>query len=205
MLDVIGTAFILLDEAGHVVYMNQPARMLALEEDGLRVCGDRISPTHSFQIAAFQTLVAAARQNGRQGAIALARRSERRSLNVLVSPFNRVNRCLSTARVSLLVTDPESVVNFPDDIFRALYDLTPAETEIANGLLTGFSLEDIAKLRKTALTTIRSQLKTLLGKTKTRRQAELIWLLASLPTTTEYRSFLVLKCQIHPIGCQTGA
>jgi DNA-binding CsgD family transcriptional regulator len=90
----------------------------------------------------------------------------------------------SLARVLVLATDPEVKVNFPDAILRALYDLTPAETEIANGLLTGFSIEDLALLRKVSVATVRSQMKALLGKTDTRRQTDLVRLLSSLPRTT---------------------
>jgi DNA-binding NarL/FixJ family response regulator len=87
--------------------------------------------------------------------------------------------------VLVLVTDPEREVSFPDTVLRELYGLTTAETEIANGLLTGFSVEEIAQLRRVSVATVRSQLKPLLGKTGTRRQADLVRVLSTLPRTAQ--------------------
>jgi len=79
------------------------------------------------------------------------------------------------------VTDPEKPTYLRDDLMRAHYSLTPAETEVANGLLTGYSLEEIAALRRVTVGTIRDQLKNLFGKTGTNRQADLVRLLLNLP------------------------
>jgi len=183
MLDASGTASILVDGDGRVVHMNRPAQVLAGAADGFRMCADRISPADSFKRTAFRALVtAAANDPGEEGAIILDRRSEKRPLLVLVSPFRHAAHGLA-ARVLISVTDPELVVSFSDAVLRAFYDFTPAETEIANRLLTGNSLEKVAELRRTSLTTVRSQMKALLRKTDTQRQAELICLLSSLPRT----------------------
>ncbi len=45
----------------------------------------------------------------------------------------------SAGEISLLVTDPEKLFSFPDDALRALYRFTPAESEIANGLLMDYT------------------------------------------------------------------
>jgi DNA-binding CsgD family transcriptional regulator len=81
----------------------------------------------------------------------------------------------------LLVTDPESSFNFPDDALHMLYHFTPAETEIANGLLMGYSAEEIACLRRVSTATVRQQIKSILDKTGTRRQTEMVRLLMTWP------------------------
>jgi DNA-binding CsgD family transcriptional regulator len=81
----------------------------------------------------------------------------------------------------LLVTDPERPVHLRDDLMRSQYGFTRAETEVASGLLTGYSVEEIAALRHVSVATVRDQLKRLFGKTGTKRQAELVRLLGSLP------------------------
>jgi DNA-binding CsgD family transcriptional regulator/PAS domain-containing protein len=188
------TASILLDEDGALIYMNNAAKALAQEADGIRLHGDQIAPTDATQRMALRSLILAAaapNRPGPGGAIALDRRSGKRPLQVLVSPFLPLGGERSPARVLVLISDPESVVQFPDAILRSLYDLTPAETEIANGLMTGFSLEEVALLRKVSVTTVRSQMKNLLGKTATRRQGDLVRLLATLPrTATAVKNFL---------------
>ncbi len=69
----------------------------------------------------------------------------------------------------LLVTDPDRPVHLRDDLMRSQYALTRAETEVANGLLTGYSLEEIAALRHVSVGTARDQLKSIFGKTGTKR------------------------------------
>jgi DNA-binding CsgD family transcriptional regulator/PAS domain-containing protein len=194
ILNASTTASILLDEEGVLIYMNDAAKALAREADGIRIHGDQIAPTDATQRMALRSLILAAaapNRPGPGGAIALDRRSGKRPLQVLVSPFLPLGGERSPARVLVLISDPESVVQFPDAILRSLYDLTPAETEIANGLMTGFSLEEVALLRKVSVTTVRSQMKNLLGKTATRRQGDLVRLLATLPrTATAVKNFL---------------
>lgn len=184
LLDMNSTASFLLDEYGEVVFMNSAARRLTQEGDGLRVFGGSLGPADASGRMEFRGLVmSAASADGPGGALALERRFGKRPLQVLVTPFRPANPHGSDARVLVLATDPELKVNFPDAILRALYDLTPAETEVANGLLTGFSLEELALLRKVSIETVRSQMKALLGKTGTRKQSELVSLLSSLPRT----------------------
>jgi hypothetical protein len=50
--------------------------------------------------------------------------------------------------VLILATDPDRAIRFPDSILRHTHGLAPAETEIANVRLTGFSLDEIAQLRQ---------------------------------------------------------
>jgi len=186
LLDSSATASILLDEHGYVVFTNKAAQAMLEDADGLRVYADQIAPTDASSRMALRSLILAAAAPNQQdpgGAIALERRSGKRALQVLVTPFRPTQTRRSTARVLVLVTDPELKVNFPDEILRSLYDFTPAETEIANGLLTGFSLEEIAVLRRVSVATVRSQMKSVFGKTDTQRQADLVRLLASLPRT----------------------
>jgi len=52
---------------------------------------------------------------------------------------------------------------------------------VANGLLTGYSLEEIAALRRVSIGTVRQQVKAMLGKSGTSRQSDLVRLLLNLP------------------------
>jgi DNA-binding CsgD family transcriptional regulator len=114
-------------------------------------------------------------------ALSLPRTDGRQPLQLLATPLPHTHRDRSGADLLLLVTDPERPSSFPDGVLRALYGLTPAETEVANGLLTGYSLEEIASLRSVTLGTVRIQMKSLLSKTGTSRQSELVRLLMTLP------------------------
>jgi DNA-binding CsgD family transcriptional regulator len=114
-------------------------------------------------------------------AFSLHRSSSLQPLQLLASPLPPVNREHSKADLVLLATDPEQPVNYPDGVLRALYGLTPAQTEIANGLLTGYTLDEIACLRKVSVGTVRQQLKSIMSKTGSSRQCDLVKLLMTLP------------------------
>jgi DNA-binding CsgD family transcriptional regulator len=66
-------------------------------------------------------------------------------------------------------------------VIQELFDLTPAEADVGALLSLGHKLEEIARLRHVALSTVRSQLRTLLAKTGTERQSDLVRRLLTLP------------------------
>jgi DNA-binding CsgD family transcriptional regulator/PAS domain-containing protein len=186
MLNASATASVLLDADSRIVHMNEAAQQIAIANDGFGVRVDRIVPTDPVRRSEFTALIlacTAATLGHAGGALALARSSGRRPLQVLITPVRLIDKYRASARVLILATDPELTVHFPDAILRHTYGLTPAETDIANALLTGFSLDEIAQLRKVSIATVRSQMKGLMGKTDTQRQGDLIRLLSTLPRT----------------------
>ena len=191
MLDASTTACILLNAAGRILYLNKAAQYLVAASDGICVRNDRVVPVDRWNREAFRALVdvtATADLDNPGGAISLRRSSRKLPLQLSVTPFRLETEHRSSARVLILATDPSQPIAFPDAILRQLYRLTPAETEVANGLLTGCSLEEVAALRKVSIGTIRSQMKSILGKTGTNRQGELIRLLMTLPKTPSART-----------------
>lgn len=66
------------------------------------------------------------------------------------------------------------------DLMRSLFDMTVAETRIAKGLSKGRTLAEIAEDGDVSITTVRSQLSSILEKTGCSRQAELVGLLANI-------------------------
>ncbi len=182
--DASETPAFLLTEDGEILHANAAARELVGKGDGLIV-------RNNILCAAMNTMrrrLSALLQNARScsGAFAgfpaakplsMERPSRRRALQLLASPVSGPG----TARILLLATDPEKPVILRDDALREHYGLTPAETEVANGLLTGYSLEEIAALRKVKIGTVRDQVKSMLAKTGTSRQMDMVKLLLTLP------------------------
>jgi DNA-binding CsgD family transcriptional regulator len=68
---------------------------------------------------------------------------------------------------------------------RQLFDLTPAEARLAQGLARGDALEEVAGELKIKMTTARSQLAAIFSKTQTRRQAGLVAILSRLAHVDE--------------------
>ena len=185
------TAVVLLSADGHLTYMNEAAERLTRGQDGIRVQRNRLAacdPLRQNRLDALISFAAAASgaafaQPG--GAITLPRASGKRPLQALVSPLRLAKQPgqSPSAHVLIFITYPEASVDLPREILSVLYDLISSEVEVANGLLAGLSLEQIAAIREVSRGTVRTQIKSLLHKTGTRRQSDLIRLLLSLPKT----------------------
>jgi DNA-binding CsgD family transcriptional regulator len=63
-------------------------------------------------------------------------------------------------------------------MLQRMFGLTMAETRLAIQMARGDVPADVARSRRLSRTTIRSQLASVFAKTQTRRQAELVTLLA---------------------------
>jgi DNA-binding CsgD family transcriptional regulator/PAS domain-containing protein len=185
-LDAVATPTFLLDARSRVVHHNAAAEALLASADGLalreRSLVARDPRSHEALQAAIHAAVTAgsALPSRPSGAVAIARPSGRHHLQAIVSPL-RISGELLPAHALVLVADPERTGDLPGDVLRTLYGLTPSEAEIANALLSGRSVAEIAQLRRVTEGTLRVQLKTLLHKTGARRQGELLRLLMSLP------------------------
>ena len=182
ILDASSTACLLVSASGTLQYMNEAAQRLVVAGDGLTERKSRITPAHAEQSTEFceQIAAAASRWDHPGGAMMLDRAGGKRPLQILFSAFHRPDE-KGARRVLVLATDPDRQPRFPDAMLQQMYGFTPAETEIATGLVTGFSPEGIASIRGSSVGTVRSQIKSLLLKTDTRRQVDLVRLLCTLP------------------------
>jgi DNA-binding CsgD family transcriptional regulator len=63
---------------------------------------------------------------------------------------------------------------------QGLFQLTTAEAKLAESLYEGRSLNEIADANAVSIHTVRNQLKSALSKTDTRRQGELVALVAQV-------------------------
>jgi DNA-binding CsgD family transcriptional regulator len=68
----------------------------------------------------------------------------------------------------------------PEALLRRLFELTPAEARLAQGLSRGESLEEVAQALNVKMSTARTQLAAIFGKTQTGRQARLVAMLSRL-------------------------
>ncbi len=91
----------------------------------------------------------------------------------------RAVRTDDTAPFVLVIS---SEVQWPagfSNLLRAAFDLTPAESQVVRALTEGQTLQQTAKTRGRSIDTIRTQLKSIMAKTETRSQSELVRLTLS--------------------------
>jgi DNA-binding CsgD family transcriptional regulator len=183
--DASGSPALLVNRAGRLLHANAAAKTLLAEADGLCVLKGRVRTAESSLETPFQLMVKRA-ASGTDGSVVAAsamilpRANQRAALQVMASPVPEI-RGKGAGSVLLVVNDPERPTTLPEEALRELYGLTDAEVEVASGLLTGYTLEEIAALRKVAVGTVRMQLKAVFAKTKTHKQAELVRLLMQMP------------------------
>ena len=84
------------------------------------------------------------------------------------------------ARAILVLTDLEGTAEFSPSLLVRVFNLTPAQANIAARIAAGRSLEEIAAELGVTLETARHHLKVVFGKTETHRQGELVALLNKL-------------------------
>lgn len=168
---------LVLRQDGQVAFAGTGALALLTQADGIAVRRDRIQASSRdadlFMHLVSQACLTAASRGTRSGGAVALKRSAGRPLSVLVCPF------FGPAGPAALVflRDSETVRPTAPEALRSLFGLTPAEAELAARLADGESIEAIAQARDTSLNTVRAQLKSLMSKTGTRRQSELIVLM----------------------------
>lgn len=96
-----------------------------------------------------------------------------------VLPVRRAAQDVFTQSAAMLVATPVVAPDAPlTELLHGLFDLTPAESRVARAIANGLSIDDISVLASTSRETIRTQLKAVMAKTGTRRQVDLVRLLA---------------------------
>lgn len=96
-------------------------------------------------------------------------------------PVRRAAKDIFSRSLAILVVTGVGTVGPPDmRVLSGLFDLTPAEVKVARALLAGLPSSRIAMENGVVDETIRSQVKSILRKTGTRRQSELVMLLSGI-------------------------
>ena len=94
-------------------------------------------------------------------------------------PIRRAAGDIFSGAEAILVVTPLSMPSAPsEDVLNGLFDLTPAEVRVTQGIVRGETVEQLALSLGLSRETIRSQLKAAMAKTGTARQVELVGLLS---------------------------
>lgn len=182
--DLIGCACVSLDAAAQVVRMNDAAR--AHLGRGLTLCGRQLVASDRDSNDALQELVrqvlgGRARHEVRFSACATLARPEARPLVVHACRCAERNGGLvEHSGAMLIIVDPDERQEPGERIVRQVFGLTGAEARLAVALVRGLELKEIAAANGVAEATIRSQLKSVLAKTGTHRQSQLVALVSRL-------------------------
>ena len=183
-LDRIAVGVVLLGVGGEVLHLNAFARRIVAVADGIAVSGGRIAMSG----AAGQGLRTACVPE-EETVFRVLRPSGAPDYVVTVLPAQEVAlRPRACARV-VLITDPAAHLQ-PAGL-RRIWGLTTAEARVAAALSAGLMPAEIAVRHGVSEATVRTQMRAIFDKTGTRRQGELIRMLAHAGITAA----------LHPFSC----
>ncbi len=186
-LDAVAAAVYLVNAEGRMVHTNRSGVALLARDDLLCAVGGRLLP-HNPMAARHLTDALAAVSHGDLGlgakgtAIALTTGlGEHYVAHVL--PLNSGNRrrtgAAHAATAALFVHKAAlNIASHPEVIAKA-YSLTPSELTVLFTMTDTLGVRDIARILGLSQATIKTHLHNLFGKTGTKRQSELVKLIAS--------------------------
>lgn len=184
-VDQFAVGTIILDENGKILQTNQVADRLIKEKDGLKLSGDNLQVGTPRDCQEFRRLVKQALQSqrGEQPSVVEAMRVQRPSgradLGIIVRsvPLSEWNEGKHCPSVVIFVSDPEQESSAPQEIVKALFDLTPAEAQLAMLLANGLTLDEASEALGISRNTARAHLRSTFSKTGVTRQTMLVRLI----------------------------
>ena len=169
-------AFI-VDGRASIRHLNTPAAQLLARHRQILSRRGKLAFAETKLAASFYDAVrAAAREAGRSAALAI-QLGHREKGEILVAPLHPRHPLACAWQTPLALVAIATGERDGSPIgwrLRQLYRLTPAEARLAAALATGATLEQIAAAHRVTEATLRSQLRSIFGKTGTSRQAELV-------------------------------
>lgn len=168
---------IVLDESAQLLRANPTARKMLDHADGLKLVERRLVASTVAETRELRRLLASTRDHpGQVTAMCLSRGSGRRKLAAVVRsiPLPAESEGGPRPALAIFLRDPDTVAEPAHDIARQLFDLTPAEAQLAFELLNGLSLDEAAGKLGILRNTGRAHLRAIFSKTGVSRQSELI-------------------------------
>jgi DNA-binding CsgD family transcriptional regulator len=170
------TAIVVVAADGHIIFANPQAEGLFLD-GGICVQHGRLATSIPSDTLRLLALIRSASDLGeasnQPGGIMAVRQGKHLPLTLLVAPFRLQWTGMAKPGAIVFIRDPNRCISAMSALQR-LFQLTPAEARIAQGLANGMSLAEIAREQRAHLQTVRKQLKAVFAKTGTHRQAQCV-------------------------------
>ncbi|WP_337106291.1 hypothetical protein [Mesorhizobium salmacidum] len=184
---------IVVDDGGRAILINKIA--YALMGDGLQIRQNRLEATNTVDAAALDAMLHSCtlRSNvahvSATKIVVVRRPSGKHAYQISACPLSaRSVDNFGDARALILIADPAQQRKPTTEVLRRQFGLSLSEAKLAKILAGGHSLHDAANLVRITEETARSYLKSILSKTETHRQGQLVALLATTAFLTNDES-----------------
>ena len=170
-----------VDRALTVVAANAPASSLLGIQDGMKLSDLHLGDGDTQQLTHHVGRLLNA--NANEPVVLRGRAAD--SDRLIVFHLRRVQSDTAAPFVVIISSDVQWPAGFTD-MLRAAFEFTPVESEVVRALTEGRTLQQIAEARGRSVDTIRAQLKSIMAKTETRSQTELVRLTLSTMEIAQY-------------------
>jgi DNA-binding CsgD family transcriptional regulator len=180
MMDRLFVGLVILDAQGNILKTSPAADRLLAARDGLQRQGGRLHACLGHEDRELQANLREALAGGGRGrvrALALSKPAGARDLGIIIKPVAAPAGGNSSAAVAVILRDPSAQAEIEGSLVKQLFDLTPAETAVANRLTAGQSLEEAAAALNISRNTARAHLRSIFSKSGITRQTDLVRLM----------------------------
>ena len=182
-LDQVAAGVIVTDAKGRVVEMNRAAENVLRREDGLLVRQGRLCAQRIFDHEKLARAIAVAANANTAAAVArmlVGRRGGRVGYILTVAPLGVELAVYERPLAMILFADPDARTPSERELAE-FFGLSRAESRLTAALLAGKKLREVAADSGVQITTVRTQLSSVLRKVGVSRQTELIRVLSNIP------------------------
>lgn len=178
----LSVASIILDEQGRLLSANPVGQVLLEQREGLALKDGHLTLEGRDNNQALQDALATITRAQQQGetsvvrALRVPRPAGRSDLGLVVRPVptSQWSEGQSSPSAAVFISDPDLQESTSGQILGELFELTPAEANLATLLARGLSLAEVSSAQGISQHTARAQLKSIFAKTGVSRQAELV-------------------------------
>jgi DNA-binding CsgD family transcriptional regulator len=181
-VDQLSVATVILNDRGKVLNTNAMATALLEDAGGISLKAGQLHTAGrdtDRQLQAAVDSVVMAQRAGKTSvvrALRVPRQGGRQPLGLVIRPVPTTEwgKGPSGPCAAVFISDPEQRDSASQQTLGKLFDLTPAEANVAILLSRGLSLAEVSEAQNISPHTARAQLKSIFAKTGVSRQAELV-------------------------------
>jgi DNA-binding CsgD family transcriptional regulator len=184
-LDSISAAFFLVDPMRRPIHANASGRAMLAKGDVVRTVGDRLTPCDARACKTFNRIFASAQSGNTEGfkAAAVPLPADDDALWMahvlpLAPDARRQAGVGNTAAATVIVRRAVLDLSSPLATLADTYGLTPGETRVLGAIVEFGGVPEAARALGVSETTVKTHLCHVFDKTGTKRQAELVKLVA---------------------------
>lgn len=178
VLENLPTGIAITGDDGHVEFANRAAHHIFALDDGIAL-HDGVIQLQGMQTAELLTMIREAGDSGEHRALPVARYSGAAPFQCLVTRLPQPTvgdapNLLARTKVALFLSNPEQPIETSEELLQRMFGLTGAEARVLERLVAGLTPENIAAANGVALSTVRSQIRSIHAKMGCTNQVELV-------------------------------